>query len=331
MSKTRVSIRDGKFYVNGEVLYKGKFWEGHSMEGLLMNARMVQGIFDDLNPTTVSLFRYPDTGVWDPERNNLEFLAAMDEWKEKGLAAFTINMQGGQPGGFHNWYQKFCNRGYRENGGLDPDYMRRLKRVLDKADDLGLVVILGYFYWGQDQTLENEEYVLRAARELTAWLLEHDYTNVLAEVCNECDVATTSHEVLWYKNVHRMIRMVKEQSGGRLLVSASFEERIVPTEESLAEEDFVLIHGNSIDEPSKMKEYIAKIRAGKNYTGQPIVVNEDDHFDFEASENNMKEAVRHGAAWGYFDWPGYQKLPNAWKIDTPRKEAFFKLLGEMVR
>lgn len=329
MSKTRVSIKDGKFYLNDEPLYKGKTWDGHNMEGLLMNARMAQGIFDDLNPTTVSLFRYPDTGVWDPERNNADFLAAMDEWKQKGLAAFTLNMQGGQPGGFHNWYQKFRNRGYRENGSLDPDYMRRLKRVLDKADDLGLIVIFGYFYWGQDQTLENEEYVLRAARELTAWLLEHDYTNVLVEVCNECDIATTSHETLWYKYVHKMVRFVKEQCGDKLLVSASFLDH-VPTDEFMAEADFVLIHGNSVDVPSKMKKFIADIRASRNYTNQPIVINEDDHYDFESEENNMKEAVRNGVAWGYFDWPGYQKLPTTWKIDTPRKEAFFKLLGEMV-
>ena len=35
-------------------------------------------------------------------------------------------------------------------------YLSRLGEVLDAADALGMVVILGYFYFGQDQRLDNE-------------------------------------------------------------------------------------------------------------------------------------------------------------------------------
>jgi hypothetical protein len=35
-------------------LLKGIVWNGINMEGLLPNSRMVQGIFDDENPETVS-------------------------------------------------------------------------------------------------------------------------------------------------------------------------------------------------------------------------------------------------------------------------------------
>jgi hypothetical protein len=51
---------------------------------------MVQGIFDDLNPETRSRWAYPDTKLWDPERNTREFLAAMPLWRDHGLLAFTI-------------------------------------------------------------------------------------------------------------------------------------------------------------------------------------------------------------------------------------------------
>jgi hypothetical protein len=64
------------------------------VEGLLLNCRMVQGIFDDLNPETRSLWDYPD-GLWDAERNTREFVAAMSEWRDHGLLSFTINLQGG--------------------------------------------------------------------------------------------------------------------------------------------------------------------------------------------------------------------------------------------
>jgi pyruvate/2-oxoacid:ferredoxin oxidoreductase alpha subunit len=42
--------------------------------------------------------------------------------------------------------------------------MNRLERLLNRADDLGMVVILGYFYFGQDENLNNEEAVITAVK-----------------------------------------------------------------------------------------------------------------------------------------------------------------------
>jgi len=67
----------------------------------------------------------------------------------------------------------------------------------------------------------------------------------------------------------------------------------------------------------------------------PILFNEDDHFDFDKPSNNMIEAVRAYASWGYFDpgasdyVDGYQCPPVNWSINTERKKAFFGLLKEM--
>src|SRR5208337_557398 len=86
-SKTRhtaVSIVGDEFCINGRPTYAGRSWNGHKLEGLLLNARLVQGIFDDRNTHTVSRWCYPDTGKWDPERNTLEFIAAMPEWRRFG-------------------------------------------------------------------------------------------------------------------------------------------------------------------------------------------------------------------------------------------------------
>jgi len=95
LRKTLVSIVGDQFYLNGEPTYQGRTWNGHKLEGLLLNSRMVQGIFDDLNAETVNRWAYPDTGVWDAERNTREFIAAMPAWRAHGLLAFTINLQGG--------------------------------------------------------------------------------------------------------------------------------------------------------------------------------------------------------------------------------------------
>ena len=75
--RTAVSIVDDAFYINGEITYPGRSYQGNKIEGLLLNTRMVQGIFDDRNPETIHLWEYPDTGEWDAERNTREFLSAM--------------------------------------------------------------------------------------------------------------------------------------------------------------------------------------------------------------------------------------------------------------
>jgi len=63
---TAVSIAGDEFQINGKPTYAGRRWHGHNIQGLLLNSRMVQGIFDDLNTNTVSKWAYPDTGKWDP-------------------------------------------------------------------------------------------------------------------------------------------------------------------------------------------------------------------------------------------------------------------------
>ena len=93
--KTTVAIRKDQFFINGKATYKGKSYQGHKIEGLLMNSRMVQGIFDDKNPQTISKWVYPDTKTWDAGRNVREFIAAMpvggDAGGEPGLV-FRITL-----------------------------------------------------------------------------------------------------------------------------------------------------------------------------------------------------------------------------------------------
>ena len=70
--KTEVEIRGEKFHINGQPTYAGRTWRGHAIEGLLINSRMVQATFDDLNPATRDRWRYPDTDRWDPEQTGHE-------------------------------------------------------------------------------------------------------------------------------------------------------------------------------------------------------------------------------------------------------------------
>ena len=60
---TVVGIEGREFVVNGAPTYAGRSYDGMSVQGLLFNSRMVQGIFDDRNPETRGRWNYPDGPV----------------------------------------------------------------------------------------------------------------------------------------------------------------------------------------------------------------------------------------------------------------------------
>jgi hypothetical protein len=335
--KTTVSIIGEEFHLNGKPTYPGRTWNGHKVQGLLLNSRMVQGIFDDRNPDTVARWAYADTGKWDPERNTREFIAAMPEWRHDGLLAFTINLQGGSPTGYSQ-DQPWHNSAIEADGALRTDYLSRLERIINKADELGMVVILGYFYFGQDQRLKDEAAVIRAVDSATEWILPHGWRNVIVEINNECNVRY-DHDILKPKRVHELIERVKSKSrdGRRLLVGTSYGGGFIPLENVVRSADFILLHGNGVSDPTKIAEMVHKTRAVPGYTPKPILFNEDDHFDFDKPQNNFVAAIREYASWGYFDYrmknegfdEGYQSVPVNWGISSARKRGFFELLSEI--
>jgi len=180
----------------------------------------------------------------------------MPVWKDHGLLAFTLNLQGGSPTGYGN-NLPWVNSTFDSKGELKPAYLNRLKRILNRADELHMVVILGYFYFGQDQVLENEAAVINATENITNWILENGYKNLLIEINNECDILY-DHSILGPDRVHELINRVKrtEKDGYRLLVSTSFRGTVVPKANVVMASDYILLHGNGISQPSKLLQLI---------------------------------------------------------------------------
>jgi hypothetical protein len=333
---TEVSIRGEDFYINGQPTYPGRSWNGRRIEGLLFNVRLVQGIFDDLNPETTNRWAYPDTGRWDADRNTDEFLAAMPEWRKRGLLAFTLNLQGGSPYGYSR-DQPWRNSAFNPDGSLRADYLPRLEKILDRADEIGMVVILGFFYQAQDRVLTNETAVLRAVDDTTGWVLEHGYRNVIIEINNECD-QHYANEILRPERVHELVSRVRgiERNGRHLLASTSYSGPL-PKANVATNADFILIHGNGVKQPRRITESVSKIRQMLGDAPKPIVFNEDDNYNFDKPTNNFIAAVSEHASWGYFDYrrkgenfnEGFQSVPADWTIGSARKRAFFQLLCEI--
>ena len=391
--RTDVTIQGDAFYINGKPTYPGRTFNGKRIEGLLMNIRTVQGIFDDLNPDSAGRWVYPDTKRWDPERNTNEFVAAMPEWKRHGVLAFTINLQGGSPG-FPGGRGRGAGGGTAaappadppatqggpgraagdgppaagarggagagrgpagpvlENTAIDPDgnlrpaYMARLQRILDRADELGMVAIVGYFYFGQDQRLKDEQAVRQAVLNATNWILDRGYRNVLVEVNNECNIAY-DHDILKPPRVTELIQLVQNQTreGRRLRVSTSFGgttsggQRDHPdtpiTAAVVKQSDFVLIHGNGPNDPALIRRCIAGTRSLPGYRTMPVLVNEDPNFSFTEPSNHLLASVDEYVSWGYYEQgqsnyqDGFQSPPVNWAINTENKKQFFELVKKV--
>ena len=115
----------------------------------------------------------------------------------------------------------------------------------------------------------------------------------------------------------------------------------MPDENVARAADFLLLHGNGTNQPDLIAEQVERTRRVPGYHGQPIVFNEDDHFDFDRPWNNFVAALSRHASWGYFDpgagaggaaargdyLNGYQLVPVDWGINTERKRQFFELVA----
>jgi hypothetical protein len=327
---TRVSIVGDAFHVNGRPTYEGRRWNGMKIEGLLLNSRMVQATFDDLNPETRARWAYPDTKTFDAERNVREFLAALPEYRRHGLLGLTLNLQGGSPEGYSKT-QPWENNAFEPDGALRPAYLSRLARVLDRSDELGMVVILGLFYFGQDERLRDEAAVLRAADHALAWLKQGGWTHVVVEANNECNVRY-DHAILKPERIHELIERCRRAG---FLAGTSYGGGTIPRPNVVKASDFLLLHGNGVKEPARIADMVRRTRAVEGYRPMPILFNEDDHFDFDQPDYNFKAALSEYCGWGYFDpgksdyATGYQSPPVQWGINTDRKKAFFSRLKEV--
>src|SRR2546430_2125911 len=164
----------------------------------------------------------------------------MPEWRQHGLLSFTINFQGGSPQGYSK-DQPWHNSAFESDGSLRNDYLRRIEKVLDKADELGMCPIVGLFYFGQQYRLKTDDALLKAADNATDWLLSKGYTNVLIEIANETNHSDYTSPLLKPDRAHELLDRVKNRSNKKFLVSTSFTGGQIPTDNIAAHADFLLL------------------------------------------------------------------------------------------
>jgi hypothetical protein len=269
--RTRVSIADGQWHINGEVTYRGA-----KAEGLLMNVRMVNAVFEDR--------KRPD---FDPETNTDRFIAHIPDYAAQGVRAFTICLQGGTPG-----YEGAVNSAFNEDGSLRDSYLRRVRRVIEACDQNRVVVILGCYYQRQDQVLKNDDAVRAGVVNVVNWLKAHRFSNVVLEIANEFPHPGFDHRLLKTSEGEVDLIRLAKRTAPELLVSTSGIGDGRLADKVARESDFLLIHFNGVS----LKAIPERIAALKKF-GKPIVCNEDDKVGATAAQA-AELSVANGASWG---------------------------------
>ena len=312
MSQTVIGKIKDKFTINGKLIYSDITGSKPSAHGLLMNARFIQGIFDDAN----SRERYARFGFnnYDPEQNTKDLIDSLPQWYNYGLRAFTVGFQGGGPC-FTTNNADISNNPYGKDGSvIDPAYLKRMDSLIKGADKAGIAVIVSLFYGSQAERIIDDLSIIRAVKTASLWLRENKYTNVIIEIANEYTISNFAKHPIIYtpEGVVTLMDIARRESGGMMTgcsdVGGGLNELIAKNS------DIVIIHGNGLTR----QRFYNLIQNAKKYNPEaPIICNEDSQ-----AVSNMEVSFKTQTSWGYYNNLTKQEPPARWGIQKGEDKFF---------
>jgi hypothetical protein len=205
---------------------------------------------------------------------------------------------------------------------IDAAYAGRLDRLIRGADEVGMVVIVSFFYGDQAARLVDGRAVRRAVTTAGRFLRDGGYSNVIIEVANEQNIgAFASHPIIQEpEGMAMLIDLAREESGGMAVGSSGGGGYIA--KEIAEASDVVLIHGNG----QTRQQYYNLITQAKAWAPQkPIVCNEDSQ-----AIGQLVVAAHTHTSWGYYNNMTKQEPPARWGV-VPGEDTFFALrMAEVV-
>ena len=279
---TTIAIAGDQWLIDGEITYSGT-----RCEGLLMNARMVNCTFEDTHRMD-----------FDPDTNTTRFIEMISQYRDYGVRAFTLCLQGGMPG-----YEGAVNSAFNRDGSLRADYMARLERVVEACGDRGIAAILSCYYQRQDQILHDSAAVRTGVANAVQWIRWRGYPHVVLEIANEFGHAGFTHEVL-KTNVGQceLVQLAKETCA-ELLVSTVGQTPSAGSNRLENLVDFNMVHLNT----TPLENVVSKIIPLKN-NGKPVICTEDDKLGEEGARC-AELCVENGVSWGLMQNPVNQTFP----------------------
>ncbi len=319
--------------------------------GKLMSLSLTQALFDD---------EWLKERSFQPEQNTERAIEALNIYKEHGVLAISVSLQGGDPGydpaangiGRRDG-AKFGQDGgllvsaFRPDGSLKEDWLRRLEKLLQAANERGMVVCLTYFYQGQDEVFDSKRSIVKAAGNITDWLIGKNFRNVVINLAMDWNLEgdTWDHGRFIPENIAALLEYVRDRFNGAdfLLPIGASSGGNMSYPASLARLcDVVLVHGNT----QAPAEKLVRIQQFQSYE-RPVWMIEDDNGHDATLAGLSRETAsanllfRETAGWGYTPWVQAQRFPFEYRPgdsseftdQTPaweREGAYFRAVLEHI-
>jgi len=244
--------------------------------------------------------------------NTGRLIANLDFYKAHGVGAIAVSLQGGGPGhagadGVPSGEtgESVDASAFRPDGSLKPDWLGRLEELITAADERGMVVCLTYFHHSQDEIFESPRAMVQGARNITDWLIEKDFRNVIIDVASEWDLVDQSWDHLRFvpDNIDRIIQEIRERfvRASFLLPIGAAASSKMAYPASLAQLcDVVLLYGNGRSPADKMRR--AEALEDNN---RPVLMIADGNGAETTAEALSQERAsaqalfQRAAGWGY--------------------------------
>jgi hypothetical protein len=217
-----------------------------------------------------------------------DLIHQLDNYKEFGINTVSVYFQGSRFGNI---------KGYNRDGSLNPIYANRMAKIIEAADDRGMVVLVGCLYWGNSQG-KWEEWKQAEANAAVAntvkWLGDKNYRNVFIDVDNE----GMAQRIKNFNN--RQMVLAGKSADSSILIATNFKGG-PPAEVDLA------IH---FANPVPGKPYIQSEASPKNAPGRywGKYSKKDGYYNYinigiynpEMKQDIIKQTIKHvEKGWGY--------------------------------
>ena len=114
------------------------------------------------------------------DKTTQELIDQLDVFKSYGVNTVSVFFMGSRFGDV---------KGYRPDASLDPVYAERMGKIIEAADERGMIVLVGCLYWSTSKAKEDLDWTQddanRAVANTIQWLKRNDHRNVFVDVDNE--------------------------------------------------------------------------------------------------------------------------------------------------
>jgi hypothetical protein len=134
-----------------------------------------------LNDTAFKVIGLRASNALISDETKDQLIRNLDAFKDYGVNTVSVFLMGSRFGDI---------KGYKPDASLDPVYAARLAKIIEAADERGMVVLVGCLYWSTSKAKEDlkdwtQEDADKAVANSVAWLSQNKYRNVFVDVDNE--------------------------------------------------------------------------------------------------------------------------------------------------